>query len=37
MSRIIGMDLGDKQHGTVVLDQATGEDVEVKWFGNTVK
>lgn len=35
MSRIIGMDLGDKQHVTVVLDKLTGEEIEVKWIGNT--
>lgn len=37
MSRIIGMDLGDKQHAVVALDRATGEEMEVARIGNTAK
>lgn len=35
MSKIIGMDLGDKQHVVVVMDRATGEELEIARIGNT--
>lgn len=34
MSKVIGMDLGDKKHVTVVLDD-TGEEIESRSMGNT--
>ncbi len=37
MSRIIGMDLGDKHHVTVVMDEATGNEVEKGRIVNTAK
>ena len=37
MSRVIGMDLGDKHHVTVVLDESTGNEVEKRKIVNTAK
>ena len=37
MRKIIGMDLGDKHHVTVVLDERTGNEVEKRKIVNTAK
>lgn len=37
MSRIIGMDLGDKNHVAVVMDRSTGEEIETDRVVNTAK
>ena len=37
MRKVIGMDLGDKHHMTVVLDESTGNEVEKRKIVNTAK
>lgn len=37
MSRIIGMDLGDKNHVAVVMDRSMGEEIETDRVVNTAK